>query len=102
MIFILRLVIFSFLILLGFHLSLQSKKGRAVVSVIYAVVLLYYTFLCRLKITVDVAASDYPSTSVTLTTGEKVLQLLKQIFGMDSSGQLVNIPVRRSRPYGGG
>ena len=29
MIFTLRLIIFSFLIILGFHLSLRSKKGRS-------------------------------------------------------------------------
>lgn len=29
MIFLLRLIIFSFLIILGFHLSLRSKKGRS-------------------------------------------------------------------------
>ena len=29
LIFLLRLIIFSFLIILGFHLSLRSKKGRS-------------------------------------------------------------------------
>lgn len=42
-----------------------------------------------MKITVDVAASDYGHTAVTISTGEKVVQLLKGIFGMQANGNLV-------------
>lgn len=59
MIFLLRLIIFSFFIILGFRISLRSKNFRAVVSVIYGAVLLYYTFLIRVRFSVDVSASDY-------------------------------------------
>lgn len=92
MIFILRLVIFSFLILLGFSLSLRSKKRRAVVSVIYGFVLIFYTFLIRVKITVDVSASDYGHAITTQRSlGESIWQLLKSIFGMDSSSHLASV-----------
>lgn len=88
MIFILRLVIFSFLIFLGFHLSVRSKKGRVVVSVVYGCVLVWYTFLCRVHLYVNVSAADYTSNPVPMSTGEKILQLLKSIFGMQANGNL--------------
>ena len=65
---------------------MRSIKGRGAVSLNYGFVLLYYTFLCRVRLTVDVAASDYGHTgAVTLTTGEtlvtgtvkKTLQMLQ-------------------------
>lgn len=59
LIFLLRILVFSFLIFLGFHFSTRSRGLRKVVSVVYAVVFLYYTFLCRVRITVDVSASEY-------------------------------------------
>jgi hypothetical protein len=88
MIFFLRIIIFSFFIILGFRISVHSIKGRAITSVVYGFVLIFYTFLIRVKITVDVAASDYGHTSVTMSTGEKVLQLLRAIFGMQANGNL--------------
>ena len=88
MIFILRLVIFSFFIILGFHISVRSIKGRATISIIYGFVLLYYTFLCRVHLIVTVFASDYGHAAETLTTVEKVLQLLRAIFGMQANGNL--------------
>lgn len=92
MIFLLRLIIFSFLILLGFRLSLRSKKGCAFVSVVYAVVLLHYTFLCRVKITINVTASDYGYAITTQrSVGESIWRIVKAIFGMDSSGHLAGV-----------
>lgn len=91
MIFILRLVIFSFFIILGFRFSVRSIKGRAATSVIYALTLFWYTLGCRWKITVDVSADDYGHTAVTISTGEKIWRLLKSIFGMDSSGHLAGV-----------
>lgn len=87
MIFFLRIIVFSFFIILGFRISVCSIKGRGAVSLIYGFVLLYYTFLIRVKITVDVVASDYTSSLITQrSVGEKVLQLLKLIFGMQPNG----------------
>ena len=49
MIFLLRILVFSFLIFLGFHLSTRSRSLRKAVSIVYAAVLLLYdTFLCRI------------------------------------------------------
>lgn len=88
MIFLLRILAFSFLIFFGFRISLRSKKGRSVVSAVYGFVLIFYTFLIRVKITVDVVASDYGHTAVTLTTGEKIWNVLRAIFGMQANGNL--------------
>ena len=70
---------------------MRSIKGRAFASLIYALTLFWYTLGCRWKVTVDVAASDYGHTAVTLTTGEKVLQLLRAIFGMQANGNLAGV-----------
>lgn len=88
MIFFLRIIVFSFFIILGFRISVRSIKGRATISVIYALTLFWYTLGCRWKITVDVAASDYGHTAVTLTTGEKIWNVLRAIFGMQANGNL--------------
>lgn len=92
MIFILRLIIFSFFIILGFHLSLRSKNLRAVVSVIYGAVLLYYTFLIRVRFSVDVSASDYGhAVNTSKSVAEKIWSIIKAIFGMDASGHLASV-----------
>lgn len=50
MIFTLRLLVFSFFIILGVRISVRSIKGRATITIIYGCVLLYYTFLCRVHL----------------------------------------------------
>lgn len=92
LIFTLRLLVFSFFIILGFHISVCSIKGRGAVSLIYGCVLLYYTFLCRVHLTVDVAASDYGHAITTQrSVGESIWRIVKAIFGMDSSGYLAGV-----------
>ena len=88
MIFFLRIIICSFFIILGFRISVRSIKGRGAVSGIYVLVLVWYTFLCRVHLYVNVSADDYGHTTVTMGTGEKVLQLLRAIFGMQANGNL--------------
>ena len=88
MIFLLRILVFSFLIFLGFHFSIRSRGLRKAVSIVYGAVLLYYTFLCRIHLYVDVSASDYGHTDVTMSTGEKIWKLLQAIFGMQANGNL--------------
>ena len=44
-----------------------------------------------MKITVDVSAADYASTPAPMSTAEKILQMLKAIFGMDASGHLAGV-----------
>jgi len=92
LIFILRLIIFSFFIILGFRISLRSKNLRAVISVIYGTVLLYYTFLIRVRFSVDVSASDYGhAVNTTKSVAEQIWSILKAIFGMDASGHLAGV-----------
>lgn len=91
MIFLLRILVFSFLILLGFQFSVRSRNLRKVISLIYGCVLVYYTFLCRIRLSVDVSASDYGHAVVTMSTGEKIWKLLQAIFGMDSTGHLAGV-----------
>lgn len=89
MIFILRLIIFSFFIILGFCISLRSKNLRAVVSVIYGAVLLYYTFLIRVRFSVDVSASDYGhAVNTSKSVVEQIWSILIAIFGMQANGNL--------------
>ena len=55
-------------------------------SVIYGFVLVFYTFLIRVRFIVDVAASDYGHTITTQrSVGESIWRIVKAIFGMDSS-----------------
>lgn len=92
MIFTLRLLVFSFFIILGFCISVRSIKGRAATSVVYGFVLIFYTFLIRVKITVDVSASDYGHTITTQRSiGESICRIVKAIFGMDFSGYLAGV-----------
>ena len=92
MIFSLRIIIFSFFIILGFRISLRSIKGRAFTSLIYGFVLIFYTFLIRVRFIVDVSADDYGHTITTQrSVGENIWKLLKSIFGMDSSGHLASV-----------
>ena len=49
---------------------------------------MWYTFLCRIRLSVDVSASDYGHTDVTMSTGEKIWKLLQAIFGMQANGNL--------------
>lgn len=88
MIFTLRLLVFSFFIILGFRISVRSIKGRTFTSLIYGFVLIFYTFLIRVRFIVDVSADDCGHTSVTISTGEKIWQLLRAIFGMQPNGNL--------------
>ena len=92
MIFLLRILIFSFFIILGFRISLRSKNLRAVVSVIYGAVLLYYTyytFLIRVRFSVDVSASDYGhAVNTSKSVVEQIWSIIKAIFGTVASGHL--------------
>lgn len=89
MIFTLRILIFSFFIILGFRISLRSKNLRDVVSVIYGAVLLYYTFLIRVRFSVDVSASDYGhAVNTSKSVVEQIWSILIAIFGMQANGNL--------------
>lgn len=77
MIFFLRIIAFSFFIILGFCISVRSIKGRAATSVIYALTLFWYTLGCRWKIIVDVSADDYGHA---FTTQRSVVESIWQLI----------------------
>lgn len=92
MIFFLRIIIFSFFIILGFRISVRSIKGRAFTSLIYGFVLVFYTFLIRVRFIVDVSADDYGHAITTQrSTFQQILNTVRAIFDMDSSGHLAGV-----------
>lgn len=105
MIFILRLIIFSTLILLGFHISTHSLPGRRTVIEIYTFALLWYTMLCRLPIFTSIPTYGSETTSsvgtVMLSTAEKFVQLIVEIFGLQPDGTLAGGEVIWSIEGGG-
>lgn len=92
MIFILRVIIFSALILLGFYISNRSIRMRKIVTVIYTFALLWYTLLCRLPTftSVPVAAdSTITTTPITeLSLAERLIEAVIAIFGPQPDGTL--------------
>ena len=94
MIFILRVIIFSALILLGFYISNRSIRMRKIVTVIYTFVLLWYTLLCRLPLftSVPVAAdSTITTTSATEPSlAERLIEAVSAIFGPQPDGTLAS------------
>ena len=94
MIFELRIIIFSALILLGFYISNRSIRMRKFVMVIYNFVLLWYTLLCRLPMftSVPVAAdSTITTTSATEPSlAERLIEAVSAIFGPQPDGTLAS------------
>lgn len=85
MIFALRLIIFSILILTGFAISVCSLPGRKAVTTVYTFALLWYTFFCRLPIFTSVpiygdstpsVETVTPSTAMEQTMWEKFVQVI--------------------------
>lgn len=92
MIFILRVILFSTLILLGLHVSTRSIRLRKIVTVIYTFVFLWYTLLCRLPLFTSVAVaadSTITTTPVTeLSFAERLIEGVIAIFGPQPDGTL--------------
>ena len=90
MIFVLRVVIFSILILTGFWISVQSVTVRKVVTVVYLLTLFWYTFGCRMTTITGtpVYGSDPGPAVAEPTTWERFVQLIKTIFGSQPDGTL--------------
>ena len=74
MIFLLRILIFSALILLGFHISTRSITGRRVVLIVYGFTLIWYCFLCRLPLFTSVPVAADNTATVVTTTSPSTLQ----------------------------
>ena len=103
MIFVLRVIIFSALILLGFYISPRSIRLRKIVTVIYTFVLLWYTLLCRLPLftSVPVAAdSTITTTSATEQSfAESLIEAMIAIFGPQPDGTLAGDGVVRAMTF---
>ena len=103
MIFVLRVIIFSALILTGFAISTRSIRLRKVVTVIYTFVLLWYTFLCRLPMftSVPVAADSTITTSPSteMSFAESLIEAVIAIFGPQPDGTLAGDGVVRAMTF---
>lgn len=103
MIFLLRLLIFSTLILLGLHVSNRSMQLRKIVTVIYTFVLLWYTLLCRLPLFTSVpVAADSIITSTPaaeLSYAERLIEAVIAIFGPQPDGTLAGDGVVRAMTF---
>ena len=103
MIFVLRVIIFSTLILLGLHISTRSIRLRKIVTVIYTFVLLWYTLLCRLLLftSVSVAAESTITTTpaTELSFAERLIELVIAIFGPQPDGTLAGEGVVRAMTF---
>ena len=103
MIFVLRVIIFSALILLGFYISNRSIRMRKTVTVIYTFVLLWYTLLCRLPMftSVPVAAdSTITTTPITeLSIAERLIEAVIAIFGPQPDGTLAGEGVVKAMTF---
>ena len=92
MIFELRIIIFSALILLGFYISNRSIRMRKFITVIYAFVFLWYTLLCRLPMftSVPVAADSTITTTLARESSlaERLIEAVTAIFGSQPDGTL--------------
>ena len=103
MIFILRVILFSTLILLGLHVSTRSIRLRKIVTVIYTFVFLWYTLLCRLPLFTSVAVaadSTITTTPVTeLSFAERLIEGVIAIFGPQPDGTLAGDGVVRAMTF---
>lgn len=84
MIFVARVITFSLLIVAGFAVAVRNIVGRKIVTVVYFLTLLYYTFLCHIPTSVPVVADDSiaPTTAMEQTMREKIGQVIVEIFGL--------------------
>ena len=92
MIFGLRVIISSALILLGLHVSTRSIRLRKIVTVIYTFAILWYTLLCRLPLftSVPVAADSTIITTpvIELSFADSLIEAVIAIFGPQPDGTL--------------
>ena len=92
MIFVLRVIIFSALILLGLYVSSYSIRLRKIITVVYSFTLLYYTFICRLPLftSVPVAADSTITTTSAkeLPLAGRLIEAVVAIFGSQPDGTL--------------
>ncbi len=92
LIFVLRLIIFSTLILTGFIISVHSTTGRRIITVIYILTVLWYCFLCRLPLFTTVPAAADSTADVVVKTepseSHQIWKVVVTIFGSQPDGTL--------------
>jgi glycopeptide antibiotics resistance protein len=102
-IFVLRVIIFSTLILLGFYISTRSIRLRKIITVVYSFTLLYYTFICRLPLFTSVpVAADSTITTTPATEpslAERLIEAVIAIFGPQSDGTLAGDGVAKAMTF---
>jgi glycopeptide antibiotics resistance protein len=103
-IFVLRVIIFSVLTLLGFYISTRSIRLRKIVTVIYTFALLWYTLFCRLLMftSVSVAAERTITTTPPATEqsfAESLIEAMIAIFGPQPDGTLAGDGVVRAMTF---
>jgi glycopeptide antibiotics resistance protein len=102
-IFVLRVVIFSTLNLLGFYISTRSIRLRKIVTVIYTFAILWYTLLCRLPLftSVPVAAESTIRTTPAKeqSFAESLIEAMIAIFGPQPDGTLAGDGVVRAMTF---
>ena len=103
MIFILRVIIFSALILLGFYISNRSIRLRKIITVVYSFTLLYYTIICRLPLFTSVpVAADSTITTTSATEPslvERLIEAVSAIFGPQADGTLAGDGVVKAMTF---
>ena len=103
MIFNLRVIIFSALILLGLYISTRSIRLRKIVTVIYTFVLLWYTLLCRLPlftpapVAADSTITTTPATEPSLA--ERLIEAVSAIFCPQPDGTLAGDGVVKAMTF---
>ena len=89
MIFVLRVIIFSALILFGLYVSSYSIRLRKIITVIYTFVLLWYTLLCRLPLFTSVpVAADSTITTTPATEPSLAERLIETMIAVCTNGLL--------------
>ena len=103
MIFVLRVIIFSALILLGLYVSSYSIRLRKIITVVYSFTLLYYTFICRLPLftSVPVAADSTITTTSAIepSLAERLIETVIAVFGPQSDGTLAGDGVVKAMTF---
>ena len=103
MIFLLRILIFSLLILAGFYIFTHSLTGSKVVTAVYTFALLWYTLLCRLPMftSVPVAADSTITTTLARESSlaERLIEAVTAIFGPQPDGTLAGDGVVKAMTF---
>ena len=103
MIFVLRVIVFPTLILLGLYVSSYSIWLRKIITVVYSFTLLYYTFICRLPLFASAPVAADSTITTTLATepslAERLIEAVSAIFGPQANGTLAGDGVVKAMTF---